>query len=203
MSRAVLKLVSASTLRPRRRAVDLQLDLEAVEYGWRYGARLPGGRLAVALATDPETLQAGALHRRGNWLARLGETRHLAPRVAGCRFIEDGLLVCPALSFRLDRAGGDGWVAVGDAAAAYDPIASQGIYKALSDGLLAADGIAARREGADDGLREYRSSVARRFEDYVANRAHFYHVEQRWPASTFWKRRQSRTVGRGLIANAE
>jgi flavin-dependent dehydrogenase len=38
----------------------------------------------------------------------------------------------------LDTAAGDGWIAVGDAACAFDPIASQGLYHAMSTALVAA-----------------------------------------------------------------
>jgi flavin-dependent dehydrogenase len=44
--------------------------------------------------------------------------------------------------FRLDRSCDLHWLAVGDAAAVFDPIASQGIEKALSMGLDAAQTIA-------------------------------------------------------------
>lgn len=36
-----------------------------------------------------------------------------------------------ATSSILDRVGGGRWLAIGDAATVYDPIASQGIHKAL------------------------------------------------------------------------
>ena len=32
--------------------------LEAVPYGWWYAAKLPGGRLAVSVASDPEIISA-------------------------------------------------------------------------------------------------------------------------------------------------
>lgn len=43
-----------------------------------------------------------------------------------------------ASSARLDRAAGRGWVAVGDAAAAFDPVTSQGLANALSTARVAA-----------------------------------------------------------------
>ena len=48
--------------------------------------------------------------------------------------------------------------------------------------------------GNVESLRDYQSSVAGRFEDYLANRNFFYGVEQRWSASPFWSRRQQRTA---------
>lgn len=168
--------------------------LEAVEYGWWYAAKLPNGRLTVALASDPELIRRTGLNQKDAWLARLRETNHVSSVVANCALIEDSLRVCNAPSLRLDRTVGSGWLAVGDAASTYDPISSQGIYKALSNGVSAAEVIAAFLAGKVESLSEYQASVAGRFEDYLANRNFFYGVEQRWSASPFWSRRRQRTA---------
>ena len=166
--------------------------LEAVEYGWWYAARLPERRVAVAVASDPEIVKHDALHRKDVWLARLRETRHLWGELAGCDPPHGGLLARTALSFRLDRVRGPGWLAVGDAASSYDPIASQGIYKALLDGLEAAEGIAAWLDGEAGALDGYDAAIAERFEDYLINRDYFYARERRWPSALFWEHRTRR-----------
>ena len=163
--------------------------LEAVAYGWWYAAKLPDRRAAVAVASDPEIVKQRGLNRRDGWLASLAQTRHLAAELAGCRLAPDGLVTCAAPSFRLDDVAGDGWLAVGDAACAFDPISSQGIHKALADGLAAASAIAERLDGRADALDAYRSMAADRFEAYLTTRKDFYRQEQRWPTSAFWNRR--------------
>ena len=168
--------------------------LEAVEYGWWYAARLPDDRLAVAVASDPEVVKQKALRRRDDWLGRLADTAHISAALADCRFIEDSQTTCAAPSFLLDKVAGPGWLAVGDAASTYDPISSQGIYKALSDGARGGEAIAAHLRGDDVRLGEYQSAVASRFQQYLDNRNFFYRLEQRWPASVFWTRRQARTL---------
>jgi flavin-dependent dehydrogenase len=168
--------------------------LEAVEHGWWYAARLPDRRLAVAFASDPEIIKRNALRRRDDWLRHLAQTNHVAAELASCSLVEDSQIICAAPSFLLDRAAGDRWLAVGDAAAAYDPISSQGIYKALADGARAGEIIAACLRGSDTGLGDYQSSIAARFQQYLASRNYFYGLEQRWPASAFWNRRQARTA---------
>lgn len=168
--------------------------LEAAPDGWWYAARLPDRRLAIAFASDPELIQANGMARRNGWFSRLLGTRHIAPRLDGCRFIPDSLIVRPAPSFILDQVAGDRWLAVGDAAAAYDPIASQGIYKALSDGLEAAEIAAARLGSEADLVDEYRESTAARFEDYLMIRNHCYHLEKRWADAPFWRRRRERVA---------
>jgi flavin-dependent dehydrogenase len=172
--------------------------LEDVEYGWWYAARVPDHRLAVAVASDPDIIKEAALHTRERWLARLRETNHLFRALpAGWRLVDAAMTVRTASSFVLDRACGPDWVAVGDAASAYDPISSQGIYKALLDGLQAAEAIVAWLDGDASGLDAYHASVAARFADYLANRNYFYELEQRWPSAPFWSRRRARTVSTG------
>jgi flavin-dependent dehydrogenase len=168
--------------------------LEAVEYGWWYAARLPGGRATAAVATDPEILRRETLHREEVFRARLAETRLLREQLGSARPSGEPLVVRAAPSFRLDPPGGDDWLAVGDAASSYDPLASQGIHKALLDGLEAAEAIAGRLSGEAGGLDAYRSAVAARFEDYLAVRDHLYRLERRWPAAPFWVRRRARTA---------
>lgn len=175
------------------RPADLQPSrltmIEAVEYGWWYAARVPDGRTIVGAITDAETNRRIALHRPGRWRLHLEKTGHMAAWLAGCRFGSDRLTIRPAPSFVLDRICGSDWLAVGDAAAAYDPIASQGIHKALSDGLLSAAAIADRLAGVRSAIDGYAASVAAGFADYLNNRNYLYDRERRWPSSTFWQNR--------------
>jgi flavin-dependent dehydrogenase len=91
----------------------------------------------------------------------------------------------------LDRVFGSNWVAVGDAACACDPIAAQGIHKALFDGLASAAAIADHLKGAADAFDAYQASVAGRFREYLRSRDYFYHLERRWRASPFWRNRRA------------
>jgi flavin-dependent dehydrogenase len=175
--------------------------LEAVEYGWWYAAKLPNARLAVVAASDPRLIKQTALHSRDGFLAHLAATTHIAAGMSGGRLIEEALLTCSAPSFLLDPVVGDGWLAVGDAACAFDPISSQGIHKALADGRRAGKAIADHLRGREGALPEYQSSIAARFAQYRRSRAYFYELEKRWPASPFWKKRGPTTVARDREEN--
>ncbi len=161
--------------------------LEAVEQGWWYAARLPGGRAVVGHASDPDHIRAAGLHRREGWMAALRSTRHVGPRFVGSPAPE--LWTCSAPSSRLDHAAGPNWIAVGDAAAATDPIASIGIHQALDDGLRAGERIVARLAGRADAFERYADSVASRFAEYLDQRNYFYGLERRFASSPFWRRR--------------
>jgi flavin-dependent dehydrogenase len=167
--------------------------LEAVEAGWWYAAGVPGQRVAVAFATDAGVARRDMLFREQRWLARLLRTRHIAPSLGGCRFLGNSLVIRAAPSFLLDPPAGAGWLAVGDAAATYDPLSSQGIHNALEDGIAAANTIAAAITNDTKATGNYAEALAARFTEYQTNRNYFYGLETRWPGSAFWERRHERT----------
>lgn len=172
--------------------------LEAVDIGWWYAALLPDRRVAVAVASDPEIVRNAELHRKDVWLARLAETRLISRELAGCQPgcqpESADMVLRTAWSSLLDPVCGRGWLAVGDAASSYDPISSQGIHKAMLDGLQAAEAIAAWLAGEPRALDEYRAAIAGRFDDYLGMRNYFYERERRWPSAPFWMRRRARVT---------
>ena len=165
--------------------------LEAVEAGW-YAAALPAGRLAVAFAGDPGAVRREGLSREDNWFGRLLRTRHIAQRLDGCRLLSGSLSARVAPVFRLDRIAGPDWLAVGDAAASYDPLSSEGIQKALAEGLEAGRAIAAALGSGRDLTGDFARSAAARFEAYRANRDYLYRLETRWADAPFWRRGRER-----------
>ncbi|MBY5934038.1 tryptophan 7-halogenase [Tateyamaria omphalii] len=61
----------------------------------------------------------------------------------------------------LDRACEMGWVATGDAMAAFDPISSQGLFNALSGGFFAGNAVADAIAGNTDAPMVYAALAAR------------------------------------------
>lgn len=175
---------------PAERGLGRLAMLEAVDYGWWYAARLPGGRIAALVATDPTTLQQESLHTGHGWISHLQQTRHLA-RALDHTTLDGHIHVRAAPSTVLEPCAGDGWAAVGDAACAFDPLLAQGIYKALTDGLDAAPAITQWLHGKPDGLTNYSSAMTARFNEYRINRRRFYQLEQRWPHTPFWQEQRS------------
>ncbi len=179
--------------------------LEAVENGWWYAAGLPRNRLAVAFATDRVHIKEDFLGEAGRWLSRALSTRHLTKRLEGCEFLSKSLTARTVTSFALDKAAGPNWLAVGDAAACFDPLVAQGIYKAIADGISAAGHLTLALRDGTPFHDEYAESAKKSFNEYLQNRNHFYRLERRWPDSRFWQRRQIRTeldsAGSIMIAN--
>jgi flavin-dependent dehydrogenase len=168
---------------------DPRLLVEAVEQGWWYAAPLPEGRIAVAYMTDLNLLPPPPRELTRFWDLKARETRHVE------RFLSNAVTCSPiasivADSYCLEQVGGHNWLAVGDAAMAWDPLSSQGLTNALRTGILAAHTIVeAHRERTSD-LSRYEATIAQDFKEYQRLRLHFYGRARRWPQSPFWKRRQ-------------
>ena len=141
------------------------------------------------LVTDDDMLPRGAnSNQRAWWFEQLGSTAQLAHRFRNFQ-PSQRLIVRSARSQHLDPPCGRGWLAVGDAAMAFDPLASQGIAKALDHGKRAASSIAAYLSGDAMSLERLALDLRREYASYRATRADYYRIETRWPQSVFWKRR--------------
>lgn len=157
--------------------------LEAVEHGWWYGAHLPDATLLLAFYSDAATVKARRLQQSEHWLAWLAATPNTAALARSAVPLAGGVQSFPAPSYCLDHLHGDGWLAIGDAASAFDPVTSQGIVKALANGMAAAGAIAGHAT-----LGAVAHTVALRHAQYLAQRQQYYGWEQRWPAAPFWRR---------------
>ncbi|MEO7271955.1 MAG: FAD-dependent monooxygenase [Vicinamibacterales bacterium] len=166
--------------------------IEASADGWWYSAWLPHGRLVVAFMTDADLLPRAQSRLRPFWLRELASTLHTRVRTARLarNEIERPLQWLAAASELLERSGGHGWLAVGDAALSFDPLSSQGIHKALHSGLLAAATIEAVLRGATGREREWSLTNTESFDRYLRTRRSYYGIARRWPEAPFWRRRQ-------------
>lgn len=165
--------------------------LEAAPTGWWYAAGLPCGRVAVAYASDPAQFRSAGAARWPAWQAQLNQTTHIAASLAASRPLAPRLTVQSAPSFHLDRAAGPGWLAVGDAAASYDPLSAQGIYKALAGGIDAADAVSRTPSEPPHDCIDYAATVNRDFDTYAHNHRYLYGIEQRFARTPFWARRHA------------
>jgi flavin-dependent dehydrogenase len=164
--------------------------VEAEPEGWWYTADIPGGRRVLAFYTDADlavakdTLTGAALLARAQTRPDIGallEAAGFAPQGAAGR--------CAAHSSQIGEPAGPGWIAVGDAALACDPLSSQGLLNALYSGFLAAGAVREALAGDLGGLRDYRLAIDQLARAYHAHLAAWYGLEPRWPDRPFWARR--------------
>ncbi|MDN3577115.1 tryptophan 7-halogenase [Chitinimonas viridis] len=168
--------------------------VEPCAQGWFYSACLPaeaGGRTWwVALMTDADLIQQHELRAPEVWWRLLNGARHTMARLAGAQ-APVRLQVVSAHSALLEPLYGQDWVAVGDAAGSYDPLSSSGIVRALDAGIHTGMAVVQALAGNRAALAQLAERHVGAYQQYLGTRASYYQMEQRWPDSNFWRRRQA------------
>lgn len=175
-----------------RAAFDGVSLVEAVGDGWWYSAALPDDTRLVAFHTDADLPSARHSRDRDGFVALLGETRWMKEAVRG-----DPRSPIARVAARTQWAAepcGDDWCAVGDAAIAFDPLSSQGLFHALYTGLRGAEAAGAALAGDAAPLAGYRERIAKIRNAYSHNLSRYYRLEQRFADCTFWRRRHATAV---------
>jgi flavin-dependent dehydrogenase len=173
-------------------ACDACTLVEACADGWWYSALLPGARVMAVYMTDADLLPRQRGLWRAFWHARLQQTTHTQTRLHAFDLHTVPRAVA-ANSSRLDGVSGHGWLAVGDAAMAFDPLSSQGLMHALASGMRAGEALHGCL-ASEAAMGEYDRRAHEVFRDYLRLRAVYYGREQRWPQSVFWQRRHAVAV---------
>jgi flavin-dependent dehydrogenase len=161
--------------------------VEAVASGWWYSSQLPDGKLIAVYMTDGDLLD-----RQIERIALLNEAKHTAcrsRRYGGAVPTPPRILAAHTVS--LTTVAGDGWLAVGDSAVGFDPLASHGISMAMGSGFHAASTIVDYLNGRHDALRVYEQLIDRAFAHYLLMHHDAYLREQRWSHELFWRRRHA------------
>jgi flavin-dependent dehydrogenase len=167
-------------------SIDPRIYIEAARDGWWYSAPLPTGQCVIGFMTDADFVGGGKDRKLALFKHQIARTTITRARLT------DGVTApvmrtCPAMSTIRHTIYGRGWVAVGDAAATYDPLSGRGVAAALARGVALARVVAA--SGVDRGVKEYADAERAAYEDYLVARCAIYRRERRWLASRFWSRR--------------
>jgi flavin-dependent dehydrogenase len=160
--------------------------------GWWYTAPLPSGRRVLAFHTDADLPIAKRMVGTAALLNHAREQPDLAALLADLDFRPDSPGgYCAAHSSWIEAASGPGWLAVGDATLACDPLSSQGLFNALYSALMAATALRRALAGDADAPTDYQRIIARVVDAYRDHLAAWYSLESRWPTAPFWTRRRS------------
>lgn len=191
------KLVGVGRIYQAAPSTDQQLFtlIEARPEGWWYLAALPQYRWMVMLMTDSHICKGQKLFQAENWQALLGKSQQVCQQLKRTKaepLSAHKLQVTGASSRRLSRFSGESWIAVGDAAFSMDPLSSAGIYKAVHQGLLAAETINDHETGDKAALSRYDQLLHTQFENYLADKRRYYRQETRWSQHPFWQDRYER-----------
>jgi flavin-dependent dehydrogenase len=167
------------------------LQIEAVEDGWWYFGTLPNDEVVAVLMTDADLVRTEQTARppwSPWWMSRAAQVPRLWSLLAATSGPLD-YAAHSAGSSCLAESAGDGWLAVGDASIAFDPLSSRGIVQALESGMRAADTIVAVLAGDSTALVRFAPSVCLAFTSYSHDRTDIYSGVQRWKERPFWSRR--------------
>ena len=128
---------------------------EAAPDGWWYAVPHSAGRTVGFMTT--------AAHARSIAQDPVGFLRNTKgqTQLISLSSVQGPPSLMDSRSTVLTRKCGDGWLATGDAAAAFDPIASQGLFNALSGGFFAGQAAADAVQGDKDAPRVYAALAAR------------------------------------------
>jgi flavin-dependent dehydrogenase len=163
------------------------LTVVSTPNGWWYAAPALDGRTLVCFVSDADLIRWLKAIRPDTWLALL---RPIAPALSlvGNLPSRVNLAAYPCESAILDTMG-PGWVAVGDAAARFDPLAATGVLHAIRSGCSASGAIVTYLQGTDAGLVSFARAERCTFAAYLRARQRQYALEQRFPEHKFWTRR--------------
>jgi flavin-dependent dehydrogenase len=162
--------------------------VEACANGWWYSSVLPGNGMVATFLSDADFMRQIGVHRPEVWQALLAETQHTRKRlIVGSLRLP--LQVRSAHSHLLRPTAGPGWIAAGEAAASFDPLAGMGLGHALSSGINAARVAHDLITSEGSLLGPYMESISRHFREFLELRQRHYRMERRWPDQPFWRRR--------------
>ena len=155
------------------RSAAAMMTVESCAVGWWSLSVIAEQMLVATLYTSLDMMQSAHETPDAWWTHALGTTERIAeivressPTVNATRAYR----VCPSRSSQLF---GDGWITIGDAAIALDPLAGQGVALALETAFRAFE--AARVDPSWALLGEdYRDALLSRFQTHLSGRTHVY-----------------------------
>lgn len=173
-------------------------SITSCEFGWWYTAPVPGNKQIIAFHTDADMVTHTTTTNRDLFI-QLG--MHI-PQVKTLITPHQRALIymgtVAANSTHLNRAAGNGWAAIGDAALSFDPLSSQGMYNGMATALqLIAllqhnDGV--YNTSGTSWQTAYTKQIEAIKQQYYFHKNTYYSQEHRWNKAPFWRRRQVSNV---------
>lgn len=186
---------------PTRVHTDVQATqatlVEAVNDGWWYAALLASQRMVLVYFSDPDLLPQGLSHRPAPWQQAVASTQYVSRWLNEAGFVPHPLPTLHSAGTTwlrqpaVDHADGSGWLAVGDAAFAMDPLSSHGLTTALWGGLRAGQVVASHLAGGISELSLYVTQLIEGRSRYLLQRRAMYGAERRFSRAPFWQRRHA------------
>ncbi|MDQ3186814.1 MAG: NAD(P)/FAD-dependent oxidoreductase [Pseudomonadota bacterium] len=173
-----------TSLSPQPGIRDYALYVEAVDNGWWYALPIMDGGYFAGFCTSREAVKRRHASLRYFFFEELYRTRLLAPLISSAQGKTCNLRDTrnPRITGRMagtrsfSKATGDGWIAIGDAAYAPDPLSGMGIEVAIESAQLGARALlgAIQGETQHEAFAEYEDSVRTRTRRHDKTAAYHY-----------------------------
>jgi len=174
--------------------------VEATAHGWWYSAPIAGNGYVAVFMTDGDLVKPNGFATPSGWMRAFWSTTATAERLRVCASDCDRstslLRLFSAASHRMLREETTSpYLAVGDAALSVDPISGSGVIRALRTAQASAVAVAQILSGSPHAIAEYEDDRNSECTQYLAERAFYYSMEDRWPDAPFWQRRHLGRAG--------
>jgi flavin-dependent dehydrogenase len=167
------------------------LLIESSANGWFYTVLLPDGARIVAFFTDSDLPESRIVRTEVGWNRLIKQTALISEILGAAAPLAPGpVRTALANTSRLSRAVGNGWLAAGDAACAYDPLSSQGMLAAIAGGANAASSMIEAEAGKRGALSRYQDWVETAFAQYLEEHRRYYGLIPTDYGGEFWRRRR-------------
>jgi flavin-dependent dehydrogenase len=155
--------------------------VESAETGWWFSALNSSGDLSISFFTNPASTGSGG----ASFEDALWATIHTSKRIS--HLLPGRPVSRAARTDWLETPAGKGWLAIGDAAFASDPLGSQGLLRALETAEKAAAIVVNNSANDGDSARKYCEIHVDYLGRFLRDRKFYYEAEQRWPDADFWR----------------
>lgn len=154
---------------------------ESFAGGWGIVSGLDKETQVMTLYTTKNTGLHTRLTNYSNWKTILADTKYLRKYLVkeAPSTIHGG----KANSSAPQQISGESWIAIGDAAMAFDPLSSHGITNAIYTAYRASEAFI----NPSYSLQDYHQDMQAILATYLDTKNTLYLREQRWPEAVFWE----------------
>jgi flavin-dependent dehydrogenase len=173
------------------------LLIEACALGWWSLGRTPAGSRVATFYTSRSMMRSRGVPP-GEWAAAaLPGTLHVSGELARTSFVSGSARMLPCFPALSRKVAGERWIAVGEAAAAFDPICGHGVVYALESAFRAYETVAGDGSFAAAASR-YAETIGGWMDIHLARRAEVYAEAEGRFAPQFLE-----ALGQGALAAPE
>jgi flavin-dependent dehydrogenase len=182
------------------RAVSM-LTVESAANGWWSLSTGPDGTRTATFYTSLGMMKVCGASTEEWWAHALEESRVVRRSLHEAEAVLSDLGVYAAFPSRLSNVVGNGWIAIGDAAVAYDPVSGRGVASAIDMACRAFEAAMIDPSWIRMG-RDYEEAVVDGFERHLQGRARVYDEASEIFAESFLDSIQKNTSPREDMAAA-